>query len=290
MSDQPYSMPDTIWFDMVPARGGEPYRIMVSKPTGEMPEAGWPVLYMSDGNACFPLAATGLGVQALYPKGSNVGQGIVVAIGYPGDRLYDSLRRSWDLCPPPGKTYPPFAPGGPDVVTGGGLYFLDFIDNEVKPRIGAMFKVDLARQSLYGHSFGGLFTLYALFSRPASFSRYIAVSPSIFWDQCLILPFEQAFSATAGAANGLFLHLSAGEYEGDDLAPFQIGREDAESRLTRKKETRTVAHAREMAERLSRLGPERIRTEFEVFARENHMSVLAPSISRALQIAFALQT
>ena len=40
-------------------------------------------------------------------------------------------------------------------------------------------RVDPSRRTLWGHSFGGLFTLYALLARPGSFARYAAISPSI---------------------------------------------------------------------------------------------------------------
>ncbi|MGO6719328.1 alpha/beta hydrolase, partial [Rhizobium ruizarguesonis] len=72
-------------------------------------------------------------------------------------------------------------------------------------------------------------------------------------------------------ANAPFLHLSAGEYEGDELAPFQYRNEDAHARLEKRKTERTVFLAREMAERLNGTA-DGLRTEFELYAGETHMS------------------
>lgn len=283
-----YCMPKTLCFDMTPSHGGQPYRIFVASPLGDAPEDGWPILYLTDGNACFPFAATAHGIQAAYPSGTNIGHGVIVAIGYPHDGHYDPLRRSWDLSPPPGQTYPPFAVGAPDVVTGGAGQFLDFIEAELKPHIASLFPIDRNRQTLFGHSFGGLFTLYSLFSRPRSFDRYIAVSPAIFWEECCILTFEQQYIDSCSPPGRCFLHLSAGQYEGDMLAPFQEHANDATTRRERSKLIRTASYAEEMAERLTIRAPGQIKTAFETFAGENHMSVLPVSIGRALQIAFAL--
>ncbi|MBY5441738.1 alpha/beta hydrolase, partial [Rhizobium leguminosarum] len=133
-----YSMPGTCFFDLAPAAGGEPYRIFLSIPAERPPMGGWPLLVLTDGNATFPFAVASLVTQAPYPTGTNVGWGVIAAIGYPSDEPYDPLRRSWDLGPPPVKSYPPFVEGGPPVVIGGTGKLLDFIENELIPRIAEM--------------------------------------------------------------------------------------------------------------------------------------------------------
>ncbi|MDM7462598.1 MAG: alpha/beta hydrolase-fold protein, partial [Tepidimonas taiwanensis] len=45
---------------------------------------------------------------------------------------------------------------------------------------------DPARRSLWGHSFGALFALYTLATRPEAFARYAAISPSVWWDAPLV--------------------------------------------------------------------------------------------------------
>ncbi|MBX5182223.1 MULTISPECIES: alpha/beta hydrolase-fold protein [unclassified Rhizobium] len=280
-----YSLPGTGFFDLAPAAGGEPYRIFLSIPTERPPAGGWPLLVMTDGNATFPFAVASLVTQAPYPTGTNVDWGVIAAIGYPSDEPYDALRRSWDLGPPPVKSYPPFVEGGPPVVIGGTGKLVDFIENELIPRIAEMVTLDPLRRSLFGHSFGGLFTLYALFERPGLFANWIAASPTIYWENSEILNNEAQRQLIPG--NSAFLHLSAGEYEGDELAPFQYRNEDAAIRLEKRKMERTILLAQEMAERLNSTA-DGLRAEFELYAGETHMSVLATAVKRAVSIAFAV--
>ncbi|MCX2721422.1 alpha/beta hydrolase [Roseibium salinum] len=283
------AIPGTAAYDLVSARNGQTYRVFVHIPAGEPPAEGWPVLYLTDGNAVIGTAVEAMRAQAGYPTGTNVAPGVIVAIGYPTDDPYDPLRRSWDLSPLPGKTYPPFFADGPDVKTGGGEEFLGFIEADVKPFVHSLARIDPARQSLFGHSFGGLFALFAFFTRPHAFRNWIAASPAIFWDDGLILQYRDRFLAALPQRLDTFLHFSAGEYEGDDLAPFQRQAEDAGSRLEEKKKTRTIGHARELSAELAALEEVSIRTHYETFAYETHMSVLPAAVGRAVQIAFAVR-
>ncbi|OYX83210.1 MAG: esterase, partial [Azorhizobium sp. 32-67-21] len=163
-------IPDTTVFDIAPESGGPPWRIFLYRPPGEPPAQGWPVLYYLDANAVAGTAADIMRVQAAWPLGTGIEWGVMVGIGYPVDGAYDSVRRSWDMGPPPGETYPPHTPGGPDVRTGGADAFLAFIEEELKPEIARRLAVDPARQAILGHSFGGLFVLHALFRRPQAFA------------------------------------------------------------------------------------------------------------------------
>ncbi|MET0427971.1 MAG: alpha/beta hydrolase-fold protein, partial [Microvirga sp.] len=138
----------------------------------------------------------------------------------------------------------------------------------------------------FGHSFGGLFALHTLFTRPALFQTIIAASPTIHWDDSALL--RQEAKAVFDNPRRPRVHLSAGEHEGDRLAPFQEGRDDAAERLKKKKGERTILHAREMAERLARPDGAGLTTRFEVFAGETHMGVPTPAVGRAIQIAFSL--
>lgn len=283
MTDQAYALPGTVHFDLEPTDGGDPYRIFLFIPKAEPPAGGWPLLVTTDGNATFPFAFASLVTQAPYPTGTNVDWGVVAAIGYPCDEPYDAFRRAWDLGPPPIKSYPPYFEGGPPVRIGGTSQLVDFIEHRLFPWLDEMTRIDQTRRSLFGHSFGGLFTLYTLFERPGLFTKWIAASPTIYWEESEILNNEAARKPIVGAP--VLLHLSAGEFEGERLAPFQYRNEDAASRIEKRKSERTLALAQEMADRLN--DPEAgIYTQFELFAGQTHMSVLGPAVNRAVGIAF----
>jgi tetratricopeptide (TPR) repeat protein len=75
-------------------------------------------------------------------------------------------------------------PGGrvqPFPTSGGADKFLKFIETELIPNIESKYRVQPYR-IFAGHSFGGLFAIHTMLSRPDLFNAYIAVSPSLNWD------------------------------------------------------------------------------------------------------------
>lgn len=274
------------WYDLVDRDTGAVRRVFLWLPpqiAGEVPPQGWPVLYMTDGNAVIATAIDAMRAQACYPSGTNTGWGVLVAVGYPTEEAYDPFRRSWDLGPPPGQSYPPFWEGGEVVRTGGGAEMARFLLEDVRPFVASKVRVNPDNQGLFGHSFGGLFALWLLFQDPRAFSHWIAASPAITWEESFLLDHLARFEP--GVARP-FVHLSAGEWEGDQLAPFQRQAEDAAKRLIDKAKTRTIAAAQEMAAALATHPG--VTAEYETYAGENHMSVLPVAVNRAVQRVFAL--
>ena len=176
------TLPGTHQQDLRDPASGHTWRIWVQRPAGPAPATGHPVLYVLDGNACFALAAQLARNSAGRPADmrGNQSSAVVVGIGHPGDAPYDQPARQRDYTPPP--------PGGSATAQAGGAdLLLGFIARELQPRIAAAFPVDAQRQTITGHSFGGLFVLHALFTRPAQFTRYAATSPSVWWNQGQVL-------------------------------------------------------------------------------------------------------
>ena len=185
----PYVMPETEVWDMDAAHG-ERYRIYVSRPDGDAPEGGYPVLYVLDGNAMFAGFAEARRIQSVYDKGLD--KMIVVAIGYPKTELYDG-RRLGDSTPPIEtpelkEMFAAYPSGKQDE-------FSAFLLDEVRPEIERRYSVDKRRQSLFGHSLGGLFALHILYTKPSAFHTIVATSPSIWWDNQSILEEERAFTS-----------------------------------------------------------------------------------------------
>lgn len=273
------------WFDLADSATGAVRRLFLWLPPGEAPAAGWPALFMTDGNAVIATAIDAMRAQAPYPAGTNMGRGALIAIGYPTDEAYDPLRRSWDLGPPPGATYPPFWPGTPEVRTGGSAELARFLLEDARGFLAPRVRLDPERQGLFGHSFGGLFALWLLFTRPDAFTHWIAASPSITWEGGFLLDHLAGFDP---GGRKVTVHLSAGEWEGDALAPFQRGAEDADRRLAARSEERTMAAAQDMAARLCRLPG--VSAAYETHAGETHMSVLPVAVNRALHCVFAVRS
>ena len=272
----PVALPNSTFHDVVSPRAIQPHRLLLHVPDGVPPAAGWPLLVLLDGNAVFATAVDAVRVQASHPTATNVEPGVIAAVGYPTDQPYDPFRRSWDLSPPPGRSYPPFAAGGPVVRTGGALDFLSVIEATILPLTEAAAPIDPQRRSLFGHSFGGLFALLALYTRPLLFRTIVSASPALYWEDEALAPFEEQFRASA--SNRDLVHrvlLSAGEWEGDALAPFQQGRPGAEERSAHRATTRTVLLAKALTERLNGMAQPRPACDLRA-VREREPHVRAP--------------
>ena len=68
---------------------------------------------------------------------------------------------------------------------GGGLKFLDFIQEELVPFLDKNYRTEQTR-TLIGHSLGGLLTVNAYIDKNSIFDAYIAIDPSIWWNEKII--------------------------------------------------------------------------------------------------------
>jgi predicted alpha/beta superfamily hydrolase len=59
--------------------------------------------------------------------------------------------------------------------------FLEFISKELKPYIDSLYNTS-GRTALVGHSFGGVFTMYALLTSPDLFDAHVVSDPPFGWD------------------------------------------------------------------------------------------------------------
>jgi len=238
----PVTLDGTEQWSMKSAEGRE-YRIMISLPEGDVPwTGGYPVIYLLDGNAYFPAFHAAKRAQ------DRLRGAILVAIGYPSDTPLDFERRAFDLSPPqPAERNTP-PQGGQDL-------FLNFIEQRLMPKVNARFKVDQDQRSLVGHSFGGMFGVYALFTRPQLFQHVVAISPSLWWRDRYLMAHERAFTQRAHAGKLDLTHSSLTLLIGDREMPQEI--QDARALQLR-------------FEALSQYG---LRSDFQVEAGEDHMSM-----------------
>jgi len=138
--------------------GQRHYRLDLAIPRRAAPAAGYPVVYLLDGNN----AMAELGEDWL--KELEAGNPpLLVMIGYDIADRYDMDQRTRDY-------------------TGAGSAdFLTLIESSIKPLVQSRQPIDRTQQMLWGHSFGGLFVLYALFENPGAFQTWVAASPSLWF-------------------------------------------------------------------------------------------------------------
>lgn len=259
---------------------GRVYRLFLQAPAPDspVPPGGYPVYYFTDANTAFPLVASLARIQQM-----TIEPVVLIGIGYPtDDRKIINTRRAFDLTPvaAPGvwKRFQDAlgarnrgsrpAPN-PTLTFGGQEEFFTFIQEEVKPMIEKRFKIDTKRQALFGHSFGGLFTLHTLYTHPDSFQTFIAASPSLWLNPGKLAEEEAAFTQ-AKSRPRLLVTL----WELEPPLPFGNGDGGTDPREA-------------LTQQLKAAGSD---TTFTRFAGENHGSVVPFAHMHGLRFAFEQPT
>jgi len=149
---------------------GEERLVLVRTPVGyETNKVSYPVLYMSDGDS--HINHTSSSIEFLTQNG-RMSDLIVVGV--------TNTDRTRDLTPV--KSTTKNAAGELQFPTSGGAdNFLKFFETELIPEIEKQYRVQPYR-IFAGHSLGGLFAIHAMITKPGLFNSYVAVSPSLQWE------------------------------------------------------------------------------------------------------------
>ena len=141
----------------------------------------YPVLYVLDGGPEYLLTTIEvIGYGSNFYGGYRVPEPIIVAIPT-GDP-----HRTRDLTPTHSTTDPEAHDWTDLDTSGGGERFLHFLKDELVPEIDSKYRT-LPHRTLVGHSLGGLFALYTLLEAPEIFDAYVAIDPSVWWDDALLV-------------------------------------------------------------------------------------------------------
>lgn len=138
-------------------------------------EERYPVLYLTDAETQFEHTAS---TVAFLARANRIPELIVVGI-------VNTARRR-DLTPTAANLPRVDGTFVPQPGTGGGARFLTFLESEAIPAIEQKYRTRPFR-ILAGHSYGGLFAVWAMQQRPALFRGVIAASPTLYWDNDLVL-------------------------------------------------------------------------------------------------------
>ena len=92
---------------------------------------------------------------------------------------------------------------------------LKFMKEELIPHIDQQYNTNTYR-TLVGHSFGGIFAVYTFLSDPGLFDSYIAISPSMWWDQQNLVDKATAFFDADPKLDNFF-YMTMGNEDGEML-------------------------------------------------------------------------
>jgi predicted alpha/beta superfamily hydrolase len=182
---------------------GRHYQLSVGLPAGyaQNPERRYPVVYVTDGYWDFQKLDA---IRGSLTFDKVVPEFIIVGLGYAGENLNYGSLRSWELSP---------VAFGNNAETGRAADFLQTIETEIIPFVEREYRADPGHRVLGGASLGGLFTLYAMYSKPDLFNAYIAVTPAVVLGNDWLLGYEEKFAQEGKKLKGR-LHVTMGENEG----------------------------------------------------------------------------
>jgi len=283
-SGSPITLPNSTQHDLTNSSTGLDYRIQISWPlnwdrTKQLRNSKISVIYILDGNALF-LTAT----EILWRSASNsfyLSGGVIVAVGYQDiptvtGSLFSSQRNT-DLT---------ISEHDIHAGLGGADAFLEFIGTEVRPLVKRQFEdVEIGEEAIFGHSFGGLCVLHALFGKNGgTFDAYFAASPSVWWDAAIVKEADDFCNAESKHAK-CSLQLSYGSLEAKPIKTNGESSTEFEEREKRCTERKMGENAVEMERKLRGCGKltDVSITEFE---GEDHGTVATSALLRALSTFF----
>ncbi len=150
-------------------------------------------------------------------------------------------------------TFPTTIPGDKKKwpTTGGSARFMTCIEQEIIPYVEQHFRTNSSR-TLIGESLGGLFATQVLFTKPQLFSKYIIISPSLWWNNGTLL--KQTPAAITGKTT---VYIGVGK---EGLAPTE------------------EAHVMEvdanvLADKLNELNNKNVTVRFDYLPEETHATI-----------------
>lgn len=153
----------------------------------------YPVAIILDGEFQF----NALQIVHEYYSGGFVPEMVLIGVANLKNRNRDLTPSKLDE-----ETAPPYLQD-----TGGAEDFMEFIEEELLPFIEEKYPVSSYR-TLIGHSYGGLFTVNTLLKRPELFDNYLAIDPSMDWDnQILVKESKKILSHEDFMGRSLFVSL-----------------------------------------------------------------------------------
>jgi predicted alpha/beta superfamily hydrolase len=138
--------------------------------------------------------------------------------------------------------------------------FISFLDKELQPYIQAHYKTNNSK-TIIGQSLGGLLATEILVKKPALFTKYIIVSPSLWWN------------------NGSLLNQTVPHFSNTDIY-IAVGKEG----LTPTEIPRVMeVDANLLADKLSALDYKKVNVYVDYLPLENHATILHQAVSNSFR-------
>lgn len=147
---------------------------------------------------------------------------------------------------------------------GQGRLFGRFLRQELVPFIERTYRVIPEDRTIIGLSFSGLFSTYLLFNEVGLFSRYVIVSPSLWWDGGIVFRHESDYHRQHSDLLAR-LYLAAGEDDGQNI----------------------LTDLRRLNEVLAERNYRGLEYRMKLFPEETHRTVFPIAVSHGLRFVFS---
>ena len=150
--------------------------------------------------------------------------------------------------------------------------FIAFIENELQPYIEKKYKTNKSK-TLIGQSLAGLLATEILLTKPTLFTKYIIISPSLWWDDASLLK-KKPELLQASFPSQTSIYLGVGK---EGLGPSDIPHV-------------MEVDANLLAEKIRSAKSKNIRLYFDYLPDENHATITHQAIFNALRLLYPLAT
>ena len=242
----------------------EQRKFWIQLPVNYKEENKYPVVYVLDGETHLPTVSI---VQNYY-SGGFIPEMILIGISNEKHRTRDLTISKIDT-----------RQGGAFTQENGGAEnFTLFLQNELIPYIEKTYPVTNYR-TLIGHSFGGLFTVNTLVHHQKLFTNYLAIDPSLDWDnQKLVKEAAEILKKDSYKNKSLFISLGS---------PLHMKRNDITLNNIMDDKSDYTLFGRSNLE-FTKLAKETngIKTKWKFYPKDYHGTISFPSIMEGLKFFF----
>ncbi|KFF06262.1 alpha/beta hydrolase [Flavobacterium reichenbachii] len=152
--------------------------------------------------------------------------------------------------------------------TGHSDQFIAFIEKELQPFIDKKYKTNESK-TIIGQSLGGLLITEILFKKPSLFSKYVIVSPSLWWNNGSLLN-EDSIIFKDNFAQQTEIYIAVGK---EGLTPTEIPR-------------LMEVDANLLAEKIKASKSKNLKVYFDYLPQENHATILHPAVSNSFKFFY----
>jgi predicted alpha/beta superfamily hydrolase len=147
--------------------------------------------------------------------------------------------------------------------------FMSFIEKELQPYIEHRYKTN-SQKTLIGESLGGLLATEILLKRPTLFTRYIIISPSLWWDDGSLLKLNSAIF-NDNFKEKISIYIGVGK---EGLGPT-------------KNPHNMVDEAKALSEKLTASKNKNLRVYFDYLPDENHATISEQAVYDAFKVLYS---